>query len=128
MAGDAAGARKAGGVNRWGQLAAGLVCMTMIANLQYGWTLFVNPIAQKFHWDVAAIQVAFSIFVATETWLVPIEGWFVDRFGPRVMVALGGVTMLTGNALSTSERIATALFLVLFIIGLLTRVARGRAW
>jgi len=44
------------------------------------------------------------------------------------MVALGGVTMLTGNALSTSERIATALFLVLFIIGLLTRVARGRAW
>ena len=57
--------------------------MVMIANLQYGWTLFVDPIDQKYHWGTAAIQLAFSIFIATETWLVPIEGWFVDRFGPR---------------------------------------------
>jgi len=65
---------------RWGQLVAGIICMVMIANLQYGWTLFVNPIDQKYHWGTAAIQVAFSIFIATETWLVPVEGWFVDRF------------------------------------------------
>jgi hypothetical protein len=65
--------------------------MVMIANLQYGWTLFVNPIDQKYHWGTTAIQVAFSVFIATETWLVPIEGWFVDRFGPRIVVAFGGV-------------------------------------
>jgi len=76
---------------RWGQLITGVFCMVMIANLQYGWTLFVNPINQKYHWGTAAIQLAFSIFIATETWLVPIEGWFVDRFGPRIVVALGGV-------------------------------------
>jgi len=76
---------------RWGQLACGVACMVMIANLQYGWTLFVNPIDQKYHWGTAAIQVAFSVFIATETWLVPIEGWFVDRLGPRLVVALGGV-------------------------------------
>ena len=51
--------------------------MVMIANLQYGWTLFVGPIDAKYHWGRAAIQVAFSIFVITETWLVPVEGWFV---------------------------------------------------
>jgi len=77
--------------NRWLQLAAGIGCMAMIANLQYGWTLFVHPIDAKYKWGEAAIQVAFSCFVLTETWLVPIEGWFVDRFGPRVVVALGGV-------------------------------------
>jgi OFA family oxalate/formate antiporter-like MFS transporter len=55
---------------RWGQLACGVVCMVMIANLQYGWTLFVNPIDQKYHWGVPAIQVAFSVFIAAETWLV----------------------------------------------------------
>ena len=71
---------------RWWQLIFGIICMVMIANLQYGWTLFVNPIDQKYHWGRAAIQVAFSIFVATETWLVPVEGWFVDRFGPRIVV------------------------------------------
>jgi OFA family oxalate/formate antiporter-like MFS transporter len=76
---------------RWGQLIFGIICMVMIANLQYGWTLFVNPIDQKNHWGTAAIQVAFSIFIATETWLVPIEGWFVDRFGPRIVVAIGGI-------------------------------------
>jgi OFA family oxalate/formate antiporter-like MFS transporter len=78
-------------VARWGQLVFGIVCMVMIANLQYGWTLFVAPIDQKYHWGTTAIQLAFSVFIATETWLVPIEGWFVDRFGPRVVVALGGV-------------------------------------
>jgi MFS transporter, OFA family, oxalate/formate antiporter len=75
---------------RWLQLILGIVCMAMIANLQYGWTLFVNPIDAKHHWGRAAIQVAFSVFVLTETWLVPVEGWFVDRFGPRLVVLLGG--------------------------------------
>ena len=76
---------------RWLQLIFGIVCMAMIANLQYGWTLFVNPIDAKYHWGRAAIQVAFTIFVLTETWLVPFEGWFVDRYGPRVVVLFGGV-------------------------------------
>jgi OFA family oxalate/formate antiporter-like MFS transporter len=75
--------------------------MVMIANLQYGWTLFVNPIDQKYHWGNAAIQVAFSVFIATETWLVPIEGWFVDRFGPRIVVAVGGVLVALAWALDS---------------------------
>ena len=76
---------------RWLQLVFGVLCMVMIANLQYGWTLFVNPIDQKFHWGRTAIQVAFTIFVVTETWLVPIEGYLVDRFGPRLVVLVGGL-------------------------------------
>ena len=76
---------------RWVQLLIGIVCMAMIANLQYGWTLFVNPIDAKFHWGRASIQVAFSIFVLLETWLVPVEGYLVDRFGPRLVVLAGGL-------------------------------------
>jgi OFA family oxalate/formate antiporter-like MFS transporter len=76
---------------RYFQLIMGLICMVMIANLQYGWNLFVNPIDKQYHWGRAAIQVAFSLFVITETWLVPVEAWFVDRFGPRIVVMLGGV-------------------------------------
>ena len=76
---------------RWGQLVFGIICMVMIANLQYGWTLFVNPIDQKYHWGRAAIQVAFTIFVLTETWLVPLEGYLIDRFGPRLMVSASGI-------------------------------------
>ncbi len=73
----------------WQQLALGIVCMACVANLQYGWTLFVAPIDAKFHWGRAAIQVAFSIFVFIETWLIPIEGYLVDRYGPRWVVMFG---------------------------------------
>jgi OFA family oxalate/formate antiporter-like MFS transporter len=76
---------------RWLQLLVGIVCMAMIANLQYGWTLFVTPLDQKYHWGRAAIQTAFSIFVLAETWLVPLEGYLVDRFGPRPVVLSGGI-------------------------------------
>jgi OFA family oxalate/formate antiporter-like MFS transporter len=65
--------------------------MVAIANMQYGWTLFVGPIQDKFGWEKAAIQVAFTLFVLFETWPVPLEGYLVDRFGPRLMVLLGGV-------------------------------------
>jgi MFS transporter, OFA family, oxalate/formate antiporter len=75
---------------RWLQLVLGVFCMVQIANLQYGWTLFVGPIDHKFHWGRTAIQVAFTLFVLTETWLVPIEGYLVDRFGPRAVVLGGG--------------------------------------
>ena len=85
---------------RWWQLVIGIICMVMIANLQYGWTLFVSPIDQKYHWGRAAIQVAFSIFVALETWLTPIEGWLADALGPqrgpKLVVAVGGVLFALG--------------------------------
>jgi OFA family oxalate/formate antiporter-like MFS transporter len=77
--------------NPWIQLIIGVICMAAVANLQYGWTLFVNPIDAKYHWGRAAIQVAFSLFVLLETWLIPIEGYMVDRFGPRWVVIIGGV-------------------------------------
>ena len=76
--------------NPWAQLIVGLICMIMVANLQYGWTLFVGPIGAKYHWTKAAIQVTFTIFVLFETWLVPAEGYLVDRFGPRWMIVIGG--------------------------------------
>jgi OFA family oxalate/formate antiporter-like MFS transporter len=78
-------------LNRWFQLAVGVVCMGLVANLQYGWTLFVSPMDAKHHWGTSAIQVAFSIFIVTETWLVPLEGWLVDKFGPRPVVAGGAL-------------------------------------
>jgi OFA family oxalate/formate antiporter-like MFS transporter len=75
----------------WPQLIIGIICMVMIANLQYGWTLFVGPIGDKYHWSKAAIQVTFTTFVFFETWLVPAEGWLVDKFGPRWMIVGGGI-------------------------------------
>jgi OFA family oxalate/formate antiporter-like MFS transporter len=94
---------------RWGQLIFGIVCMVMIANLQYGWTLFVGPIDNKYHWGRAAIQVAFTIFVLTETWLVPIEGYLIDKFGPRVMICGSGALVAVAWVINS---FADSLFLL----------------
>jgi OFA family oxalate/formate antiporter-like MFS transporter len=107
----------ASSATRWGQLIGGIVCMVMIANLQYGWTLFVNPIDQKYHWGSAAIQVAFSVFIATETWLVPIEGWFVDRFGPRIVVAVGGVLVALAWVLDSMASTLPMLYIAAALSG-----------
>lgn len=78
-------------IEPWIQLVAGVICMAMIANLQYGWTVFVGPMDAKHHWGKAAIQVTFTIFILLETWLVPFEAYLADRFGPRLLVMIGGV-------------------------------------
>src|SRR5580658_7434082 len=95
-----AGARTPAPTSRWLQLIVAILCMVMIANLQYGWTLFVQPMNTAYGWSVADIQIAFSLFVALETWLTPIEGWIVDwvgaKNGPRWMVAFGGVAIALG--------------------------------
>jgi MFS transporter, OFA family, oxalate/formate antiporter len=100
---------KATDATRWSQLIFGIICMVMIANLQYGWTLFVGPIDQKYHWGRAAIQVAFTIFVLTETWLVPIEGYLIDKFGPRVMICGSGVLVAIAWVVNS---VADSLFLL----------------
>jgi OFA family oxalate/formate antiporter-like MFS transporter len=100
------------------QLVMGIICMAMIANLQYGWTLFVNPIADAHHWSKAAIQVAFSIFILTETWLVPVEGWAVDKFGPRPVVLFGGLLCGLGWVMNSFAASLTMLYIAAAISGI----------
>ncbi len=100
--------------NRWSQLWLGVVCMVLIANLQYGWTLFVNPIHNARGWSLADIQVAFAIFIATETWLTPIEGWIVDRLGarrgPPIMIAFGAVFVAVAWVINAYATTLTMLY------------------
>src|ERR1700751_1257604 len=102
---------------RWLQLAIGIVCMAMIANLQYGWTLFVDPIDAKYHWGRTAIQLAFTIFVVTETWLVPIECWFVDKYGPRIVIMFGGAMIGLAWVLNSCASSLATLYAAAVIAG-----------
>jgi OFA family oxalate/formate antiporter-like MFS transporter len=99
---------------RWMQLIIGLICMAMMANLQYGWTFFVGPMAKAHSWDVASIQVAFSLFIALETWLTPVQGFIVDSLGPRgpkLMVAVGGVFAALGWLINSKANTLEMLYL-----------------
>jgi MFS transporter, OFA family, oxalate/formate antiporter len=103
---------------RWVQLVIGIVCMAMVANLQYGWTLFVVPIGAKYGWTKASIQVAFTIFVLLETWLVPFEGYLVDKYGPRLVVFFGGILAGLGWIINSMADSLTLLYLGNAIAGI----------
>jgi MFS transporter, OFA family, oxalate/formate antiporter len=124
---------QASSATRWTQLLSVILCMVMIANLQYGWTLFVNPLKDAhstwgfdflgYRFDtIAAIQLAFSIFIALETWLTPIEGWIVDilgpQRGPKLMVAFGGIMVAIGWVINSTAETLTMLYLGAVIGGI----------
>jgi OFA family oxalate/formate antiporter-like MFS transporter len=111
--------------NPWIQLFIGVVCMACVANMQYGWTLFVNPIDAKYHWGREKIQVAFTIFVLIETWLIPVEGYLVDRFGPRWVVLSGGILVAIAWSINSSASTLTVLYVAAAIGGIGTGCVYG---
>jgi OFA family oxalate/formate antiporter-like MFS transporter len=113
-----AAAERVSDAYRWTQLAIGVGCMVMIANYQYGWTFFVPDIQKTFGWDRAAIQWAFTLFVLFETWLVPVEGWFVDKYGPRLVVLIGGVLCAIGWVINAKATTLTGYYLGMVVAGI----------
>ena len=77
--------------NRWFQLCASVIAMVMIANLQYAWTLFVQPLQQGTGWKLSDIQYAFALFILFQTWVQPLDGWLIDRMGPRWFISVAGL-------------------------------------
>lgn len=113
--------------NRWLILFFSVVSMIAVANYQYGWTLFVNPLQKKLGVDVALIQVTFTVFVLLETWLVPFEGWLVDKFGPRLLVIAGGLFAGAGWYLSAGATTTTSLYLSYALAGIGAGIVYGTA-
>jgi OFA family oxalate/formate antiporter-like MFS transporter len=103
--------------NGWVQLAIGILAMVAITNLQYAWTFFEKPLDDRFHWGWKAIQVAFTAFVLAETWLVPFEGYLVDRLGPRVPVAIGGVMIAVAWTMNAGAASLTMLYVAQLLSG-----------
>src|SRR5436309_2979976 len=96
--------------NRWVQLAAGVLGMVAVANFQYGWTFFVEPIRARYGWSEKDVQVAFTLFVLLETWLVPLEAYLVDRFGPFLVMVTGACLAGMGWVVNASADSLTLLY------------------
>jgi len=113
--------------NRWVVLFFSVLSMVAVANFQYGWTLFVPPLQKALHQDAAVIQVTFTVFVLLETWLVPFEGWLVDKFGPKLLVLIGGIFAGAGWVLSGNADTLTTLYLSYGLAGIGAGVVYGTA-
>src|SRR5208282_3408260 len=118
---------EAGLGNRWVILLFSIISMVAVANFQYGWTLFVPPLQKQLGVDRSLIQVTFTVFVLLETWLVPFEGWLVDKFGPRLLVMIGGVFAGLGWVGSGKADSLTALYLSYALSGIGAGIVYGTA-
>jgi oxalate/formate antiporter len=107
---------------RWVQLGLGLVAMMAISSPQYVWTLFTKPFQDNLGATLPAIQITFSIVIVLQTWLSPLQGYLVDRFGPRLLIALGCVLSGLGWILSAW---ATSLIGLYLTYGLFCGIGTG---
>lgn len=85
-------------MNRWFRLAAAVAAMIMIGNLQYAWTLFVQPMMTGTGWKLSEVQWGFTFFIAVMTWSMPLSGWLIDRMGPRTFMTMAGILCGVGWA------------------------------
>ena len=106
-------------MSRWIRLVAAVVAMIQISNLQYAWTLFVKPLrAAHPDWSLADVQWGFTIFIALETWAMPLTGWLIDKHGPRLLMSVGGVLCAVGWAGIGSAQSVLALYFLYGLAGL----------
>ncbi len=96
---------------RWLQLVLGLVVMMAISSPQYVWTLFTKPLTAATGSTLPAVQYTFVILVVLQTWLSPGQGWLIDRFGPRILIALGAALSGLGWVLASPVTSLTGLYL-----------------
>jgi OFA family oxalate/formate antiporter-like MFS transporter len=105
-------------MNRWVRLIASVIAMIMIANLQYSWALFVKPIMGATGWKLSQIQFGFTLFILFETWAMPLSGWFMDKFGPRIFMSVSAVLCGVGWAGLGQAKTLTQLYVLYSIAGL----------
>src|SRR5207249_651001 len=108
-------------------LVVGILGMVAIANLQYGWTLFVNPLAKQLNAELPAIQIAFTLFVIFETWPVFLEAYLVDRFGPKIVVVIGGILAGLAWYLNSIADSLTTLYIAGIVGGIGVGIVYGTA-
>jgi MFS transporter, OFA family, oxalate/formate antiporter len=103
--------------NRWLQLTLGLVCMMAISSPQYVWALLTKPMVAAFGVKLSQLQVTFSLLIVFQTFLSPIQGYLIDRFGPRMLLSIGGA--LTGLSWILASRASdlTHLYLTYGLLG-----------
>jgi oxalate/formate antiporter len=103
--------------HRWFQLTVGVVAMMAISSPQYVWTLFVKPLQTTLEASLAAVQVTFSVLIVVQTWLSPLQGFWIERFGERVLFSIGGVLVGASWILGSYATSPMQLYLTYGLLG-----------
>jgi MFS transporter, OFA family, oxalate/formate antiporter len=103
--------------SRWMQLVLGLICMMAISSPQYVWTLFTKPLMVQLAVSLTQLQVTFSVFVVLQTFLSPLQGYLIEKFGPKLLLAAGAIMTGLSWVLASSADTLMSVYLTYGVLG-----------
>jgi len=103
--------------SRWMQLILGLICMMAISSPQYVWTLFTKPLMAQLAVSLTQLQVTFSVFIVLQTFLSPLQGYLIEKFGPKLLLAAGAIMTGLSWVLASSADTLISVYLTYGVLG-----------
>src|SRR6202163_4086230 len=110
---------------RWMQLLMGFIVMMVISSPQYVWTLFVPSFQKTTGAALSEVQWTITILIVLQTWLSPVQGFLVEKLGPKLLIGVG--TLLSGAGWIASSLI-DSLWGLYATYGLLCGIGTGNVY
>ena len=97
----------------WWIVIAGGIGMAITAGINFhGFSNFIIPLTRDFGWNRTTISGVFSLARMESGLLGPLEGWLVDRVGPRRLMLVGIPLMGVGYILMSRVNSLLGFFVV----------------
>lgn len=96
--------------NRWLIVAAGIIIQLCLGTM-YAFSVFRNPLMEKFGWTVTETSLAFTITLVFFTLTMVFAGRWQDKVGPRKVGTVGGILLGLGCLLASRTNSLTVLYL-----------------
>lgn len=103
----------------------GAVLIQICLGAVYSWSLYNQPLADKYGWDKDAIVLAYSIAIFVFAFTTMFSGRLYDRMGPRKVTAIGGLFYGLGMI---GSAFATELWMLYITYGVLAGIGVGFAY
>lgn len=111
-------------VNRW-LIALGTIIVQMGLGTIYTWSLFNQPLVDKFGWGLSSVAITFSITSFALAFSTLFAGKLQEKWGIRRLIGIAGIVLGAGLMLSSQ---VSSLPLLYMLAGVIVGFADGTAY
>ncbi|MFC3885463.1 OFA family MFS transporter [Bacillus songklensis] len=115
---------KAGKYNRW-LIVLGTVIVQMGLGTIYTWSLFNQPLVERFDWELSSVAITFSITSFALAVSTLFAGKLQDKWGIRRLIGCAGIVLGAGLMLSSQ---ISSLWMLYILAGVVVGFTDGTAY